>query len=130
MKNLILIGEHVSRYGLVFILLAFGIFKFTATEAADIKPLIDHSPFFRWMNHFFTIQAISNIIGVIEIIAALAIGSRFFSPGIAFYGSLLGAVIFCLTLSFLFTTPGAVTKVEWMWVPDGFIIKDLLLLGF
>ncbi len=124
------IGELITRYGVVGILLAFGIFKFTLTEAQAIKPLIDNSPLFNWMNHLFTIRTISSIIGVIEIVAAIAIGARFLSPDIAFYGSLLGCIIFLSTLSFLFTTPGMFVKTEWLWLPDEFIIKDLVLLGF
>lgn len=93
MEKLITIGENISRYGIVFILLVFGIFKFTATEAEDIKPLIDNSLFFNWMIAILSIRVISGIIGVLEIIAAIAIGLRFFSPQIAFYGSLLGSTL-------------------------------------
>lgn len=130
MKIFSAIGINISRYGLVFILLLFGIFKFTNTEAQAIKPLIDHSPFFSWMNNIFSIRTISNIIGTTEILAAAGIGSRFFSPRLAFYGSILGSIIFFVTLTFIFTTPGMITKVEWLWLPDGFIVKDLILLGF
>jgi uncharacterized membrane protein YkgB len=130
MEKLINIGPQISRYSLVFILLAFGLFKFTATEAEGIKPYIDHSPFFSWMYRFFAIRAISNLIGVVEILAAIGIGLRFASPAASFYGSLLGSAIFFVTLTFLFSTPGLIAKAEWLWLPDGFIIKDLLLLGF
>ncbi len=130
MKNLKTTGEAISRYGIAYILIAFGIYKFTATEAAAIKTLIDNSFFFNWMNNFFTIRTISKIIGVVEISAAIGIASRFYSPSVALYGSLLGSVIFFVTLTFLFTTPGMIAKSEWLWLPDGFIIKDLALLGF
>jgi uncharacterized membrane protein YkgB len=130
MSKLSFIGILVSRYGLVYLLLAFGLFKFTATEAAGIKPLVDHSPLFSWLNSFFTIRTISALIGILEIVAAIGIGLRFVSPRLAWYGSLLGVVIFLVTLSFLFTTPGMITKTEWLWLPDGFIVKDILLLGF
>lgn len=124
------IGELIARYGVVGILLAFGTFKFTNTEAQAIKPFIDNSPLFSWMNHLFDIRTISAIIGIIEIIAAIGIGARLISLDIAFYGSLLGCIIFLSTLSFLFTTPGMFVKTEWLWLPDGFIIKDLVLFGF
>ena len=130
MEKLSFIGVLVSRYGLVFILLAFGLFKFTATEAEAIKPLVDHSFLFNWMNTFFKIRTISAFIGILEIMAAIGIGLRFVSPRLALYGSLLGVIIFLVTLSFLFTTPGMIAKTEWLWLPDGFIVKDLLLLGF
>lgn len=124
------IGEFTARYGVVSILLAFGIFKFTYTEAQAIKPLIDDSPLFSWMNHFFSMRVISSIIGVIEIVAALGIAGRFLSPDLAFYGSLLGCMVFFSTLSFLFTSSGMWVKTEWLWLPNDFIIKDLVLLGF
>lgn len=123
-------GEFTGRYGLVLILLAFGIFKFTTTEALAIRPLVDNSPLFNWMNHFFSVRTISSIIGILEILAAIGIGLRFLSPEITFYASILGSVIFLSTLTFLFTTPGMFTKTEWMWLPDEFIIKDLVFLGF
>src|ERR1700759_2201654 len=104
MKNLTRTGELVSRYGIVLILLSFGLVKFTATEAKDITPFIDHSPFFAWMRHFFTIQTISDIIGVIEMTAGLMIAARPASAKMGLYGGLLGSLIFFVTLSFLFTT--------------------------
>ena len=123
-------GENISRYGIVFMLLLFGIFKFTNTEAQSIKPLVDNSPFFSWMNSLFATNTISRIIGITEIIAAIGIGLRFLSAKIALYGSLLGSVIFFMTLTFILSTPGMISKVEWLWLPDGFLIKDLALLGF
>ncbi len=130
MNKLKLTGEIISRYGIVFMLLLFGIFKFTTTEAQAIKPLIDNSPFFRWMNHLFATGTISRIIGITEITAAIGIGLRPLSPRIALYGSLAGSVIFFMTLTFIFSTPGMISKVEWLWLPDAFLIKDLALLGF
>ncbi len=130
MEKFTTLGIIISRYGIVYILLAFGVFKFTATEAQSIKPFIDNSFFFNWMYHFFDIRSISRIVGVLEIIAAIGIALRAYSPLAAFYGSVLGSIIFFVTLSFLFTTPGMIAKSEWMWLPDGFIIKDLALLGF
>jgi reactive chlorine resistance protein C len=130
MEKFTSLGENISRFGLVAILLMFGLYKFTATEAEAIKPMIDNSFLFNWMNSLFDIRVISKIIGVVEIIAAIGIGSRFYNPHIAFYGSILGSCIFFITLTFLFTTPGLIAKSEWLWLPDGFIIKDLVLLGF
>lgn len=130
MTRLSNIGQLTGRYSVVLILLGFGIFKFTQTEAEAIKPLVEHSPLLHWMNLIFSTRTISNIIGAIEIAAALSIGLRFFSARMAFYGSVLGSLIFFVTLTFLFSTPGMFTKIEWMWLPDGFIIKDLVLLAF
>lgn len=130
MKKITTLGENISRYGIVYILLTFGIFKFTNTEAEAIKPLIEHSPLLNWMSSLFSQRTISAVIGIIEIIAAISIGLKFLSSRIAFYGSILGSLIFFITLTFLFTTPGRFTRVEWLWLPDGFIIKDMAFLGF
>lgn len=130
MKKLGAIGENIGRYGIVYMLLTFGIFKFTYTEAEAIKPLIDHSPILNWMTNVFSSRTVSMMIGIVEIIAAIGIALKFLSPRIAFYGSVLGSIIFFITLTFLFTTPGMITKVEWLWLPEGFLIKDVALLGF
>ncbi|MBB6458961.1 DUF417 family protein [Flammeovirga kamogawensis] len=124
------IGANISRYGLVLILLWYGVFKFTATEAEAIKPLIENSPFFNWMLSVMTLQQVSNFIGITEIITAIAIALRPLSAKLTALGSALAVVTFIGTLSFLFTTPGMFKMVEWMYVPNGFILKDLLLLGF
>ena len=130
MEILAKIGEHLMRYAHVFILLFFGLCKFTASEAEAIKPLVANSPLLAWMYHVFPARTTAGIIGTIEIITALLIGLRFVSSKLSFYGSIMGVLIFSITLSFIFSTPGYMTKVEWLWMPDGFIFKDLLLLGF
>ena len=39
------LGYYVSLFGTVVILLWIGLFKFTPTEAAAIRPLLEHHPF-------------------------------------------------------------------------------------
>jgi uncharacterized membrane protein YkgB len=39
MEKFTSLGENISRFGLVAILLMFGVYKFTATEAEAIKPM-------------------------------------------------------------------------------------------
>lgn len=123
-------GYYVSLFGASLILLWIGIFKFTPTEAAAIKPLIE--------NHFLTffvyqvasVQAVSNAIGVIEIIIALLL---IFSVKFALlkrYAGIGMIVTFLVTLSYLLTTPGIWKVVDGVPVTDFFILKDLLLLGF
>jgi reactive chlorine resistance protein C len=48
------------------------------------------------------------------------------APQLSAIGSLLAAGIFVVTLSFLFTTPGALSPTDAM---GGFLMKDLSLLG-
>lgn len=118
-------GVFVLRYSLVLIFLGFGLFKFTAYEAAAIAPLTENSPFFSWVNALFGRQGGSNFIGVIEVTAALLIALRRPFPKLSAIGSLMAAFALVGTLSFLFTTPGLDPKS----VDAGFIVKDLTLLG-
>lgn len=39
-----LTGYYISLYGVALVLLWIGIFKFTPTEAAAIKPLVENHP--------------------------------------------------------------------------------------
>jgi uncharacterized membrane protein YkgB len=126
------IGVGVSRYGLVVVLMLIGLLKFTPPEAAGIQPLVMHSPLMSWIYAVLSVQAASNVIGVIEIATALLIASRPFSPKASFVGSVGAIVTFLLTTSFLFSTPGAVQLWHGISILDDagqFLIKDLVLLG-
>ncbi len=122
-----------SIIGTAIILLWIGIFKFTPTEAKAIQSLINHSPFMSWMTPTFGVQATSNFIGTIEIITALLllcvlIPEHTFQR-LAQIGGILGVGIFLCTLSFLATTPGAFSLHDGIVIPDGFLLKDIVLLG-
>jgi uncharacterized membrane protein YkgB len=126
------IGVSVSRYGLVAVLTLIGLLKFTPPEAVGIQPLVAHSPLMSWTYAVLSVQAVSNLIGVIEIVTALLIGSRPFSPKVSFVGSLGAIVTFLLTISFLFSTPGALQLghgISILGDTGQFLIKDLVLLG-
>src|SRR5713226_1550 len=101
-------GVSVSRYGLVVVLLLIGVLKFTPAEAAGIQPLVAHSPLMSWMYGLLGVQGVSNVIGVIELATAALIALRPLSPKASFAGSVAAVVTFLLTVSFLFSTPGAV----------------------
>lgn len=122
-KRLVQAGSAVARYGLVFIFVAFGLFKFTPQEAAAIEPLGANSPLFFWLYSWASPQTASNVIGVIELTFAVLMAARRFLPLVSALGSLGMAFALVTTLSFLVTTP----KLD----PDfqGFILKDLVLLG-
>jgi uncharacterized membrane protein YkgB len=124
----------VLRYGLVAMLLFFGAFKFTAAEAAGIQPLVSHSPFLSWLYSVASVRAVSNGIGVIEILIAVLIGARRFSASLCALGSLAAVGLFATTVSFLVTTPGVFASVPGFPVPvpneiGAFLVKDLFLLG-
>ncbi len=127
------IGANVIRYGLVIVLLWVGALKFTAYEAEGIQGLVANSPLMSWMLGIMSVQAVSMLIGTVEIILGLMIATRPFAPQISAIGSLGAIVVFLITLSFLLTTPG-------VWqpgygfpfpspMPGQFLAKDLIALG-
>ncbi|MBW3127733.1 YkgB family protein [Hymenobacter profundi] len=125
-------GTFVLRYGLVLLILWFGLFKFTPTEAAGIQPLFVNSPLFAWLYDIVSVRMLSNLVGTAEILIALLIALRPVAPRLSYVGSLGAVFMFGVTLSFLFTTPNAFAVVDGLWVPGGaggFILKDLELLG-
>ena len=126
------LGMHVSRYGLVVTLLLIGALKFTPGEAQGIQVLVANSPLMFWLYRIFSLQAVSNLIGMIEIVVALLIALRPFSARLSFIGSIGAIVTFVLTVSFLFSTPGAFQFPHGLLVlgdAGQFLIKDLVLLG-
>jgi len=120
------VGTGVLRYGIVFLLVAIGAAKYFAFEAEGIKPLVENSPFLSWMLGAFGLRGTSSIIGTLEIATGLAIASRPFAPTVSAIGSAAGVTIFLTTLSFLFSTPGALSP---MHPANGFLLKDIVLLG-
>lgn len=128
------LGGAILRYGLVGILLYLGAFKFTATEAQAIQPVIASSPLMSWLYLVTGLQGASNLIGAAEIAIAVLLLLRPVSPRATAVGSIGAIVMFLVTLSFLVTTPGM-----WGYAPDFplplpnefgfFILKDLFLLG-
>ncbi len=117
---------NVLRYSLVLILLLFGALKFTPAEAAAIKPLVSNSPLMRWLYSFLGDQGASNLIGSIELFTAILVASRPISARASAIGSALAVGTFLTTLSFLFSTPGALSP---MHPANGFLLKDVVLLG-
>ncbi|MDQ6764565.1 MAG: DUF417 family protein [Verrucomicrobiota bacterium] len=127
------VGAALIRYGLVAVLLWVGGLKFTAYEAANIKPLVANSPLIAWAYHLFGLQNLSMLIGAAEITFALLILTRRFLPRLSALGSLGAIGMFLITLTFTLTTPG-------VWepgygfpfpsaLPGQFLAKDLLYLG-
>jgi reactive chlorine resistance protein C len=126
------LGIHVSRYGSVLTLLLIGALKFTTGEAQGIQPLVANSPLMFWMYRIFSLQGVSNLIGVIEIVVALLIALRPLSAKLSFVGSVGAVITFVLTVSFLLSTPGAFRLSHGLPLlgdAGQFLIKDLVLLG-
>ena len=117
------VGQGMMRYTLVLFFLGFGLYKFTAVEAEAIRPLMANSPFFSWLYTLLHVQGASNLIGFVEIIAAVLIALRRWFPQLSAVGSAICAFALLGTLSFLFTTPDLSPDLQ------GFLLKDLALLG-
>jgi uncharacterized membrane protein YkgB len=116
-------GTAILRYALVLVLVAFGAQKWTRAEAEGIQAWVAHSPFLSWLYHVSSLQGASEIIGAMELAIAVLIVLRHWYPLAAAWGSLGGAAMFVVTLSFLVTTPGLDPGSQ------GFLIKDVFLLG-
>jgi uncharacterized membrane protein YkgB len=119
-------GRGVLRYGLVVLLLLWGTFKFFAFEAEGIRPLVEHSPILGWLYPLLGVRGTADLIGVIEISAALLMCLRRWRPRLSAVGSLLAACTFLVTLSFLVTTPGVFAPTNPF---GGFLMKDVVFLG-
>jgi uncharacterized membrane protein YkgB len=126
------LGSNLQRAGLVLVLGWIGAMKFTAYEAAGIKPLIETSPLMSWMYRLGSEQAVSNFIGAVEILAALLIAARFLSPKLSLVGGAMAIGTFATTITFLFTLPGWEASLGGFPVlsgSGGFLLKDVILLG-
>ena len=119
-------GLSVLRYGLVFLLLAGGAVKFADFEAQGIRPFIEHSPFLSWMYSIMSVRVASGAIGIVELTLGIGIALRRWLPVVSGMASLAATLMFVLTWSFFFTTPGAMDPGSDV---GGFLMKDLILLG-
>ncbi len=127
------IGAGIIRYGLVAVLLWVGMLKFTAYEAEGIKPLVENSPFLSWAYGVTSVRGFAKALGVIEIILGILIACRPISARASAIGSIGAMIMFFLTLTFIFSTPG-VWQPEYGFpylspMPGQFLAKDLLLFG-
>jgi len=127
------IGEKAIRYGLVVILLWVGALKFTAYEAEGIQGLVANSPLMSWMYSLMTVRGAAMLIGLTEIALGVLIAMRPFAPFISAIGSIGAIIMFLITMSFVFTTPG-VWQPNYGFpfpspMPGQFLAKDLMLLG-
>ena len=66
-------GYYLGVFGVALVLIWLGIYKFTPTEAKLIEPLVVNHPAMSWLYNVISVQAVSNIIGLTEIIVALGL---------------------------------------------------------
>jgi uncharacterized membrane protein YkgB len=118
---------------LVVVITWIAIMKATEYEALGIQPLIANSPFMSWMYQVWTVRHATEFVGVTELIFAILIALRRWSPRLCAIGSAGGIVMFVTTLSFILTTPGWEPSLGGFPALSGgvgeFLIKDIVLLG-
>ncbi|OEG75179.1 hypothetical protein BEL05_02680 [Shewanella colwelliana] len=122
-------GYLVGLAGVVLTLLWIGVFKFTPTEAEAIRPLVESHPLMNWMFSILSVQGVSNLIGITEIIVAIGMVVGIWKPKVGYWSGLAAIVIFITTLSFLFTLSGVWKLVDGVPVTEFFIFKDIVFLG-
>jgi uncharacterized membrane protein YkgB len=120
-------GQFLARYGLAIVLAWIGVGH--NAHPASIQPLIAHSPVLSWLYGIFDIHTLGYALGSAEITAALLIALRPLWPRVSAVGSVFAVLIFCSTISFLFTTPGVLTSGPVLSMLGEFLIKDIVLLG-
>ncbi|MGL5430340.1 MAG: DUF417 family protein [Vibrio sp.] len=123
------IGFLVALAGVMLTLLWIGIFKFTPTEAAAIRPLVASHPLMNWLYSLFSEQGVSNLIGLVEIVIAAGLIVGLWQPRIAYWSSWGAIITFISTLSFLFTVPGIWELADGVLITEFFLVKDLVFLG-
>jgi uncharacterized membrane protein YkgB len=96
-------------------------------------PLITHQPLMSSLYDVLSVQMFSNVLGCLEVLAAVLIAIRPLSALAAAIGSAIATLLFLSTISLLFTTPGVVAgsslHVPMLTDVGGFLIKDVALLG-
>ena len=130
--NLEQVGLRVARWGLILCLLFIGLAKFTSEEAHGIQPLVTGSPLMAWMYSVWSVQGVSNVIGTIELVLALLLVLGIWSARASLLAGVGCAITFVMTVSFLFSTSGALIFAHGLPALGGtgqFLIKDVVLLG-
>ena len=126
-------SDYVVRYSIVLVLAWIGAMKFTAYEAGAIEGLVASSPLLAWLYGVAGQQAVSNLIGTIEIATALALAVGPFHRPAALVGAFGAIATFSTTLTFVFTAPGWEASLGGFpalsVVPGQFLLKDIVLLA-
>ena len=120
-------GQFLARYGLVVVLAWIGVDHYARPTV--IQPLITHSPLMSWLYGIFNVHTLGYALASTEILAALLIALRPLWPRVSAVGSAFAVLLFCSTISFLFTTPGVTAGEPVLSLLGEFLIKDIVLLG-
>jgi len=115
----------LNIFPLALVLLWIGGMKFTLIEAKGIEPLITSSPFMSWMYQLGSVQGVSNIIGIYDLIAMGALIIGFWYRKALVVGVLLTLAVMLTTQTYLFTWPAALSSESLLTSGGQFLIKDL-----
>jgi uncharacterized membrane protein YkgB len=121
------VGQFLARYGLVLVLAWIGIGHIVAPTT--IQSLISHSPLLGWLYGIFNTHTLGYALGSTEILAAVLIAFRPLWSRVSAVGSAFAVLLFCGTISFLFTTPGITAGGPVLSMLGEFLLKDVALLG-
>jgi uncharacterized membrane protein YkgB len=118
---------------MVLIFFLFGYAKWFDYEAQGLIHLTSNSPFLAWMHHAFGPHIVSYFLGVMEWTTGslLLLGLRWQLP--ALIGAAASCLTFAVTVTMIFTTPGAweasAGGFPAMGGATGFLVKDVVLLA-
>ncbi|MGL4614090.1 MAG: DUF417 family protein [Shewanella sp.] len=115
--------------GVSVLLFWLGVYKFTLTEAKLIEPLIVNHPLIGWVYNWISLQMVSNIIGVVEIVVAISLIIGLKNRMVALVSGVTAIIIFLITLSFIITTPDTWKVSDGVLVTDFFLLKDWVFLA-
>ncbi len=116
-------AELMVRYSLVLLFAWLGLLKFQEAEATRIQALVEPSPLVSWVYDIFTVRAFCGLLGLCELVFALLLALRPWSPQAAFLGG-LGAVIASF-LSFVLQ----LFRLEVWFAPGAGLFGNLLVLA-
>lgn len=126
-------GRLITLYAIVLVFGWIGAMKFTAYEAAAIEGLVASSPLMSWLYVILDQRGAANLIGGVEIAAAVLLAVRPWSAIAGAAGALIVAATTAVTLTFLITAPGWEATLGGFpalsVVPGQFLLKDAVLFG-
>jgi reactive chlorine resistance protein C len=123
------IGYMLGVVAASIVLLWIGVLKFTPAEADGIKQYAENSFILSWLYLIGSVQQVSNVIGVFEIITSILLLLSFGSKKAGVVGGVMALIIFLTTTTFLITTPGIWKVPQGVVITDFFVLKDLAYLA-
>ncbi|WP_448547166.1 DUF417 family protein [Thalassotalea fusca] len=125
------VAKYMMLLGVLLVMTWIGGMKFTQIEADGIYGLMSTSPFFSWIYTLFSSLHGSYFIGVVELIAVLAICCYQWNRSFYAVGLAMCALTFIATQTFIITLPAFSldSGIPLLTGSGQFIVKDLGLLA-